>query len=318
MGRVWIMKGNWVGLVVLAGVLTAMLVQGANAAGRPSCLVSNERTRLGMQSLQAGIDAAAAGDTLVVKGTCVGTSTIAKDLMLKGVRNRPFGVATLDGDGLGSVLTVTGGVTVAIADLVVTNGTATEGGGIANRGSTLTMSGSIVSENTSRQDGGGVLNSNGSTLTLDNSTVSGNVAGFGGGGIFSENGSRVTLNNSTVIGNAAEFPGGGLFSYNGGGGEVTLNNSTLSGNTTESNGGGIAFIFGTVTLNDSTVTGNTARYSGGGVYNAVGTFTLVGSSMVNANIAGLNGGGIFNSGGTLINCISGVNVSGNTPDNIYP
>ena len=38
------MKRKWVALVVLASVATAMLMQGANAAGRPSCLVSNERT----------------------------------------------------------------------------------------------------------------------------------------------------------------------------------------------------------------------------------------------------------------------------------
>jgi hypothetical protein len=79
-------------LVVLAGV---SIVQGAGSAGRPSCLVSNERTKLGSRSVQEAIDAAAAEDTLVVKGTCFGTSVINKQLTLTGVSNKQFGVATL-------------------------------------------------------------------------------------------------------------------------------------------------------------------------------------------------------------------------------
>jgi hypothetical protein len=290
---------------------------GAKGKGRPSCLVSNKRTGLGSRSLQAGIDAAASGDTLVVKGTCIGSSTVPKDLTLRGKSNPAFGVATLDGDHLGSVLSVAGGVTVAIAKLTVTNGTGVDGGGIANGdASTVILSDSTVAGNTG-QNGGGISNSGNSTFIVQNSAINGNAAGISGGGIFSENGSTLTLNNSIVSGNIAQFPGGGIFSFNGGGGVVTLTNSEVSGNSAEL-GGGIAFIFGTVSLDDSTVTGNTASLNGGGVFDTVGTFSLIGSSTVTANAAGLNGGGIFNSGGTLINCISGVNVTANSPNDIFP
>ena len=57
-------------LALLAGVL---VVPVTSAAGRPSCLVSNERTRFGSGSLRDAINAASPGDTLIVKGTCVGT-----------------------------------------------------------------------------------------------------------------------------------------------------------------------------------------------------------------------------------------------------
>src|SRR3972149_6818948 len=57
-------------LALLAGV---MVVPATSAAGRPAYLVSNERTRFGSTSLQGAIDAAASGDTLIVKGTCAGT-----------------------------------------------------------------------------------------------------------------------------------------------------------------------------------------------------------------------------------------------------
>ena len=50
------------GIAVL--VLTAIVAPAA--AGRPGCLVSNERTEVGARSLQAGLDAALPGDTLVV------------------------------------------------------------------------------------------------------------------------------------------------------------------------------------------------------------------------------------------------------------
>jgi predicted outer membrane repeat protein len=82
------------------------------------------------------------------------------------------------------------------------------------------------------------------------------------------------------------------------------------------------FYYGTVTLNDSSINGNTAiGENGGGVFDIEGTaFILNGTSTVNDNVAGLNGGGIYVlkiSLGTLVNCISGVNVAGNIPDNIF-
>jgi predicted outer membrane repeat protein len=298
-------------ITMLVSVLTAMLVQAGSAAGGPPCLVSKERSGPPARSLQAGVDAAAAGDTLIVRGTCIGTATITKDLTLRGVSSGPF-VATLDGNGVGPVLSVTGTVVVAIDNLLVTNGTT----GIAESfGGTLTVSHSTVSGNSGR----GVLVHQDSTLTLDNSTVSANEDG----GIASDNGSILTLNGSSVSGNTSSG-GAGIFAFNGGGGTVTLNNSTVSGNTaTQSGGGGgMFFFFGTVTLNDSSINGNTAiAGNGGGVVDIEGTaFILNGTSTVNDNVAGLNGGGIYVvkiSLGTLVNCISGVNVAGNSPDNIF-
>ena len=295
-------------ITMLVSVLTAMLVQAGSAAGGPPCLVSTERSGPPARSLQAGIDAAAAGDTLIVKGTCIGTATITKDLTLRGVSSGPF-VATLDGNGVGPVLSVTGTVVVAIDNLLVTNGTT----GIAESfGGTLTVSHSTVSGNSGR----GVFVHQDSTLTLNNSTVSANEDG----GIASDNGSILTLNGSTVSGNTSSGAAG-IFAYNGGGGTVTLNNSTVSGNTARGPGGGMFFYYGTVTLNDSTINGNTAiEGNGGGVADINGAFILNGTSTVNDNVAGLNGGGIYLlkvGDGTLVNCISGVNVAGNSPDNIF-
>ncbi len=74
---------------------------------------------------------AAAGDTVVVKGTRLGNSIIDRNLTLKGV-NKPFGTATLRGRNNGSVVTVNPGVTVAINNLTITHGNTASGGGIYN------------------------------------------------------------------------------------------------------------------------------------------------------------------------------------------
>src|SRR5438093_3678859 len=117
-------------LVLLAAVSAA---EPAGSAGGRPCLVSNESSHHHYVSLQKAIDAAAAGDTLVVMGTCFGNFQIDKELTLQGVSTKPFGEATLDGGGAGTVPGLTlgitdpfGGFTVAINDLTITHGTTGE------------------------------------------------------------------------------------------------------------------------------------------------------------------------------------------------
>jgi hypothetical protein len=107
----------------LALAICGLAVHGAGSAP-PACLVSNERTDFGARSLQDAIDAAAAGDALVVKGICFGGSIIDKNLTLKGVSNPAFGEPTLDGTGFSNVLIVAGiaPVVVAIERLTITHG----------------------------------------------------------------------------------------------------------------------------------------------------------------------------------------------------
>ena len=98
------------------------------------------------------------------------------------------------------------------------------------------------------------------------------------------------------------------------GGTASLRASTV---VSANDGSGILIVGGSVTLADSTVRDNTAT-NGGGVLNSQGLLTLEGSAIITANTATLAGGGIFSNGGTLTNCISGVNVIGNIPDDIFP
>ena len=168
-------------------------VTGATGPQGPSCLVEDVTTGKYYISFQEAVASAASGDTLSVQGTCVGDTTITKNLKVVG-----SGPATLNGEGQGTVVCVGGqgfgdcrggvAVTVEITGLTITGGNAFEGGGLANAGSTVTLNNSTISGNTA--DLGGGINSHhnfegppftAATITLNNTTVSNNSARLGGG-----------------------------------------------------------------------------------------------------------------------------------------
>jgi hypothetical protein len=233
------------------------------------------------------------------------------------------GRITVSGADASRVFQIDAGVRAELDGLTITQGRATEGGGIYNAG-TLTVSNSALSGNSvngTHEYGGGIYNSG--TLTVSNSTLSGNSANgtpnYGGGGIY--NHGTMTLSNSTLSGNTAIGIGGGIFNdgtltvsnstlsgnsasgyYAAGGGifndgTLTVSNSTLSGNSVNGPhdyGGGI-YNNNTLTVSNSTLSANSATEFGGGIYNDYGTLT-VSNSTLSANSASQDGGGIFNHG----------------------
>jgi predicted outer membrane repeat protein len=298
-------------------------LEGASSAGPPQCLVSNERTKDGARSLQAAINAAASGDTLIIKGTCFGTSLIGgaegsitdKDLTLQGVSNKQFGVATLDGAGASDPVLAAAsfeGTHVVINDLTITHG---GGVGLSVQGSaTLTrtivsangssgidgfFSGVSVTDSTIRGNGAGISGFR-LSLRVMGSTVSENdgfglgalalfvrdstVSGNGGGGVGVGFGSGTVIN-STIRGNGGS--GVVLFAAS-----ISVESSTIVGNSTSGSGGGIdASGQADVHVSDSTITGNTAQLDGGGI-NVLESNALVTNSTVSDNVAGGKGGGI--------------------------
>jgi len=306
------------GLALLGGMLWAPLAAPAAQAGTAGhCLIINKATDTSYINLQAAQDAATAGATLWVRGTCTGTTEISKNLTITGQHPKGFTAPTLSGGGQGSVLTIDSAATVTINTLTITGGKAqpvgflSSGGGIDNNG-TLTLNDTTVTGNTA-DTGGGIVNFG--TVTLNDTTISGNTAGDVGGGI-TNGGGTVTMNDSaTISGNTASLDGGGIWSE---GGTVTMTGSAIiTGNTAGDLGGGI-FTNGTVTMNDSaTITGNTAQ-EGGGIWSQGGTVTMTGSAIITGNTADVTGGGILNHCGTLNGAVAGAggNVFGNKPDDI--
>lgn len=125
---------------------------------------------------------------------------IASDITINGAG------FMLDGNNSFRVLNITGG-TVILNNITITNGSATNGGGIFNN-STLTLNDSTVSSNHASSLGGGIADNTGAILTLNNSTISGNTASTGGGAI-SDNKSIQIINNSTIYNNSTTSTGGG-------------------------------------------------------------------------------------------------------------
>jgi hypothetical protein len=314
---------RWITALTVLGTAGAGVVAAAPAAvaANPGCLVVDTNSNQSYPSSQAAVSAAAAGDTLFVKGTCTGLTVIPTSLAsltITGQSNGGTKTATLAGR------LVIDSVTVTLNDLVFTN-SPNAGGGIFARLATVTLNDSTV---TNTKFGTGIENASG-TVTLNDSTVTDNTAGQRStpGGIENINGTLILNGNSSVAGNTGDTGGG----IENGGAKATLimnGSSTVTGNTVTGDGGGIFNVGGTVIMNDSSsITGNTnPNVFGGGIDNLAGTVTLNDSSSITGNVAGTpgiitgQGGGIYNDCGTLNGAIAppaaDANVFGNSPDNI--
>jgi len=313
-----------ISILATLGLVTGMLAIAAPGAG---AVVNDCRARNVSQgtpdrsNLQAAIAAAHWGDTIAVRGVCVGNFMIGKNLTLVGRESPQMPKAVLDADGSGRVLIVAG-TRVTLTNFEVTGGKTSsitgfhsEGGGIANRGS-LTMNDSVVRGNRATGEGGGIANNG--TLIMNDSVVRGNVAhnpesARYGGGIA--NRGSLTMNDSVVRGNRA-IGAGGIFND----GTLTMNgSSSVARNASRSLGGGIRNL-GTLTMNgSSSVARNRSGNYGGGIYNG-DTVILSDSSSVTGNTASL-GGGIFNRKVGVVNACNSTGlhewvgaISPNTPD----
>jgi hypothetical protein len=304
-----------VALALAAWMLVVLSPAAVGAA--PSCAVSNTRTHTSYSSLQAAVDAAKARDTLTVNGKCVGSTSVAKDITIKGAAGPGF--PTLDGGGAGTVVHITRGTTT-LEGLKIAHG-------VANVES--------VEGNGCCVGGGIAVSSDKAGARLVDSLVTGNSATVFGGGIDVDDGS-LTLVNSKVSENTAWSSGGIDSDF----GTITLIGSTVSGNTAVggtscqdlgSCAGGIWNFGGHLTLVDSTVSGNTATRRGGGIVNQTPTggpaalLTLSGTTTIADNHAFSDptvnlGGGIWIRGGATVTATADWtgSISGNTPDQCFP
>lgn len=182
----------------------------------------------------------------------------------------PVGLAELELAG-GGIRTAAGS-SLTLRGSSVSNNTSRKGGGIFNEG-TLTVRTSSSSYNTvdAADSGGGIYTTG--PLDMTGSTVDHNAVGFHGGGLSIVN-TTATLTNVTISHNTAKYGGGGMYA---GGASVTLNNATIASNIADSdgnqtapgdafaNGGGIFRFSGTVNIRNSIIADNSDGSPAGSV-----------------------------------------------------
>jgi Ca2+-binding RTX toxin-like protein len=205
----------------------------------------------GAGSLRQAIADVCAGGTITFDGDytipLASQLVIDRDMTIDGAGHS----VTVSGNNAVRVFAVNYGVTSNLQNLIVANGHANVGGGIANNGGTLNINDCTFESNTA--DNGGGIHNNGGTVNIANSTFELNTTGGKGGGIY--NTGTMNITNSTVAGNRAtqyDSMGGGIYNHN----TLNITNSTLSGNSAPS-GGGIRIDGGTVTLRNTIVANNT-------------------------------------------------------------
>jgi hypothetical protein len=243
--------------------------------------------------LQAAIDAALPGDTLVASGTCVGNFLIDKDLTIRGR-------ATLDGDDSGTVVTVEPDARVVLEELVVTGGAGSGNpavGGIHNFGD-LTLVESSVTGNSAVADGpgfqiatggihGGTFGPDDTKLTLIETDVSMNTAdatspqaslaigAITTAGVLNVREGKIYGNVSNANASGGAFAGAGT-TLGEPGSAITLKETKIYANESTGVSSGRTAVIGGLTTNGNafadnlTVRDNTARAEGAFLVTATG------------------------------------------------
>jgi hypothetical protein len=248
-------------------------------------------------------------------------------------------ITVIDANQTGRALFVSADAVAELRGVTLRNGNggpaffaSNGGGGIQSHG-TLTLTESVVRDNTlptSASTGAGILNFG--VLTLRRSVVTNNVAVIGaeaGGGIHNEgfySDGIVNVLESTISANRAGSRGGGISN----GATLTIVDSTISGNTALNGiGGGIANLHAggnfvaRLTAVNSTISGNQSGTQGGGLSASTLTTVRLNNVTITDNTAGTSaaasrsGGGINNSGSTQFT-LQNTLIAGNRDTGLVP
>ncbi len=248
-------------------------------------------------TIQAAIDAAVAGDVIVVaSGTYSETINFRGKAITLRSSTGPL-LTIIDGAGSsGSVVTAVSGEGPAtvLEGFTITGGNALEGGGMRNVGSSPTVRDCIFSGNNASDRGGGMYNRAGSP-TIIRAHFKLNSATAMGGGVFNLEASP-TISDSRFTQNTAN-KGGGMRNYLNS--HPTVTNCVFEDNHADEEGGGMDNRKNSNPIVANCLfVGNTAR-SGGAMHNYVGRrVTATGNpTLINLLMIGNSaseGGGIRN------------------------
>ena len=219
-------------------------------------------------------------------------------------------VTVIDGNQLGSVMTMSSGETedTVIEGFTLRNGSGKDdpalgrlGGGIYCCESLPTIKNCILSNNTASRGGG--IYCKYSFASIESCSITTNIANHSGGGIHCDWSSSPKITHCTISQNWAGDSGGGIDCD--WGSSPTITNCAISSNWAESSGGGVYCNLSSPRITNSTIYGNSTQTYGGGIRcMEAAALTLV-NSTVSENWAGMAGGGVYCNDAyvTIANCI---------------
>jgi len=244
------------------------------AAG-PAFAQTTIRVPADQPTIQAGIDAAVPGDTvLVAPGTYVERINFAGKAITVASASGPT-VTVIDGNRGGTVVTFSSGEgrAAVLRGFTVTNGGGFSGGGIGVSNASPTIESNVITRNTGC-DGIGINVSFGSPYIVKNeisrNVRSGCSGGVGGAGIKVGGASAALIEDNVIADNSLTGGSGGGISLFAAGAPVLRNNvivrNTVSGVSPAAQGGGIWIVNQSDALIvQNLIAGNSAG-EGGGVY----------------------------------------------------
>lgn len=265
-------------------------------------------------TIQAAIDAASNGDTIVVAPGTYHENINFEGKAITVTSSGGPSVTTINGGGAGAVVVfdTKEGRSSVLSGFTITNGNAYnyaqpyyDGGGISISNASPTISGNVITGNVACAEGGGIAAISSSAL-IEGNTITKNgegdgCSGGGGGGIW-VNGGSVEITQNTICGNTWSSGDGGGILLNAAG-ATTIENNTISGNTAmgispASQGGGIDIINDTDALvvqnliinNNAGQIGNSTGGQGGGIAFLVPSGSR-GPYLINNTIANNQGAG---------------------------
>jgi serine protease len=256
--------------VAAAAFLVLFPATAAALFAAPAAAATVLRVPQDHSTIQSAINAAAAGDTILV---AAGTYNETIDFQAKAitvVSESGAASTVINGDGVGAVVTMN-----------------------ANAGETPVLQGFTVRNGGASGFTDGAIDTSGGPALIENNTITGNR--FCGEGAVTARFSSATIRNNVISGNSQDLCSGGVGGAGvsiGGAGTVQLLNNVITGNTHGTGAGGVQlFAAGEPTISGNVIKDNVGWFGGGMALANVSDATI--TNNIVAGNQGAQGGGIY-------------------------